>query len=189
MKKSRLLLPFMHGVNPLVIEYAVSLAKSKNAILVPLALIKIPKNGKKQAARLEHIEQAQDFLMLVQREATLQGVPVELVEIFTGDVVGSVNTYIQSNLCEGILFFMQNGKSMLLQQLHIQKIIEQAAIDHTLIHVQKWQEGQESSFFLQRLVKSLQAHKDTPLFVESKLVYPSPQRNLNESNKILKIFS
>jgi len=61
MKTSRWLLPFTFGVDMRAIDYAVSLAGSAGATLVPVSLISAPAKG----ARLEHIQQSKDFLEAV----------------------------------------------------------------------------------------------------------------------------
>src|SRR5260370_774174 len=72
MKTPRWLLPFTHGVDTAAIEYAVRLAESAGATLVPVSLISAPPKG----ARLEHIQQSKDFLEAVQHKAERFQVPV-----------------------------------------------------------------------------------------------------------------
>jgi len=62
---TRLLLPFIHGVEMDTIEAAVLLAASHQATLVPLSLILVPQTRVK-GARLEHLQLQP---MFVEREA------------------------------------------------------------------------------------------------------------------------
>ena len=106
MSISRLLLPFMHGVKPHAIEYAVLLAKSRNATLVPLSLIQVQKECESNGARLEHIQQSKDFLEAVAHQAAKNDVPSEKIELFTSDVIGSISFYADSSDCIGVLLFV-----------------------------------------------------------------------------------
>ena len=99
---TRLLLPFTHGVNMYAIEQAILLAKSLEATLIPLSVIHVPQEGRSRGARLEHIQQSKDFLEAVKYKAARYGVPVERFEVFTADIVQSIN--IVAN--EGYLFFL-----------------------------------------------------------------------------------
>src|SRR5258708_39195830 len=97
MKTPRWLLPFTHGVDMRAIEYAVRLAESAGATLVPVSLISAPPKG----ARLEHIQQSKDFLEAVQHKAERFQVPVERYEVFTADVIQSLTTLVHERRCEG----------------------------------------------------------------------------------------
>src|SRR5258708_25968201 len=107
MKTPRWLLPFTHGVDMRAIEYAVRLAESAGATLVPVSLISAPPKG----ARLEHIQQSKDFLEAVQHKAERFQVPVERYEVFTGDVIQSLTTLVHERRCEGIVLVTGGGHS------------------------------------------------------------------------------
>ena len=90
MRTIRLLLPFTHGVDMCALDHAMRLAKGCNAILVPLALIYVPEDGRTKGARLEHIQQTKDFLEAVKHKAARYDVPIERLEVFTSDVAQSI---------------------------------------------------------------------------------------------------
>ena len=73
------------------IEQAILLAKSLEATLIPLSVIHVPQEGRSRGARLEHIQQSKDFLEAVKYKAARYGVPVERYEVFTADIVQSIN--------------------------------------------------------------------------------------------------
>src|SRR5258708_18834775 len=111
MKTPRWLLPFTHGVDMRAIEYAVRLAESAGATLVPVSLISAPPKG----ARLEHIQQSKDFLEAVQHKAERFQVPVERYEVFTGDVIQSLTTLVHERRCEGIVLVTGGEHTPLLR--------------------------------------------------------------------------
>jgi hypothetical protein len=65
MKSTRLLLPFTQDIDLGALEYAVQLARSCQATLLPLALIPLSEEQWAEGPRLEAIEQANDFLEAV----------------------------------------------------------------------------------------------------------------------------
>src|SRR6266566_2500667 len=87
----RWLLPFTHGVDMRAIDYLVSLAGNNGATLIPVSLVSVPNEGRSRGARLEHIQQSKDFLEAVKYKAARYGVPVERFEVFTADIVQSIN--------------------------------------------------------------------------------------------------
>jgi hypothetical protein len=136
MGNARLLLPFTHGIQANALEYAVQLAKSRNAALVPLSLIQVSKECGAKSVRLEQIQQSKDFLEAVKHKAAKHGVEVEQVELFTGDVVESVNALAQDANCEGILLFVREGDDILLNVHHIKLIVAKVVSKHHIIHLQ-----------------------------------------------------
>ena len=121
---TRLLLPFTHGVDMFAIEQAILLAKSLEATLVPLSVIYVPQEGRSRGARLEHIQQSKDFLEAVKYKAARYGVPVERFEVFTADIVQSINIVAKEQRCEGILLFVRGKKGVLLQADEIKRLME-----------------------------------------------------------------
>ena len=108
MKATRFILPFVHGVDKFAIEQAILLAKSHQATLVPLVLIHVPEERRKKGARLEYVQQSKDFLETVKQKADWYSVQIERLEVFTSDVVQSINLVASEMECEGIL----HGRSM-----------------------------------------------------------------------------
>ncbi len=135
MKTTRLLLPFTHGIDMDVLDYAVLLAKSRDATLVPLALIHVPEGRRSRGARLEHVQQSKDFLEAIKHKASRYAVPLERFEIFTSDVVVSINVHAQKMECESILLFVQDGEGILLQTNQMKHLMEQALCKLAIIRL------------------------------------------------------
>lgn len=135
MKRTCLLLPFTDGVDMDVLEHAVLLAKGYDAILVPLALIHVPEGQKPRGARLEHIQQAKDFLEAVRQKAVKYAVPIELREVFTGNVVQSIGIVAQQAGCDGLLLFVRGRNSMLLSDSEIECIIKMDVCTFYIVHL------------------------------------------------------
>jgi hypothetical protein len=124
MKRINLLLPFTHGVDMRAIEQALLLAKGRQATLVSLALIHVPEERRAKGARLEHVQQSKDFLEAVKHKAARYAVPIERFEVFTSDVVQSINTIASDLECEGILLFVGRNDGILLQASEIKHLME-----------------------------------------------------------------
>src|SRR6185312_8373557 len=107
---TRLLLPFTHGVDIFAIEQAILLAKSLDATLIPLSLIRAPQERRVRGARLEHIQQSKDFLEAVKYKAARYGVDVQRFEVFTADIAQGINIVAKEQQCEGILLFLGRNK-------------------------------------------------------------------------------
>ena len=135
MKTTRLLLPFTHQIDMDVLDYAVLLAKGRNATLVPLSLIHIPKGHHSGGARLEHVQQSKDFLEATKHKAAYYGVPIERYEIFTSDVVESINIHAQNIECADILLFVRDGEGILLQTDEIKHLMEQPICKLSIIRL------------------------------------------------------
>ncbi len=136
MKTSRFLLPFVHGVDMCAIEQALLMAKGHEATLVPLALIRVPEGRRARGARLEHVQQSKDFLEAVKYKAARYAVPVERLEVFTSDIVQSINLVASEMACEGMLLFKGRKDGILLQSNEIKRLIEMPACKLYIIHLQ-----------------------------------------------------
>src|ERR1017187_8825380 len=119
MKTPNWLLPFTHGVDMRAIEYAVRLAESAGATLIPVSLISAPPGG----ARLEHIQQSKDFLEAVQYKAARCEVPVECYEVFTGDVQQSLTTLVRDMHCDGIVLVTGSEHTCLLRDEEVKHLL------------------------------------------------------------------
>ena len=117
-----MLLPFTHGIDNAAIEQAVSLAHDHSAILVPLAIICV--SGRQNSARLEHVQQAKDFLVLVQQKASKAGVPVEAMERYTCEEVEVIQEVALKLECIGTLVFARQQKGVLLSANTIQRLMQ-----------------------------------------------------------------
>src|SRR5947209_11037050 len=124
MKTTRLLLPFTHGVDMEALEFAVLLAKDRQATLVPLALVHVPDTRRPTGARLEHIQQAKDFLEAAQHKAAKHAVSIERFEVFTSDAVQSAHVLVQQLACDGILLFARGSDNALLSTNEARRLME-----------------------------------------------------------------
>lgn len=130
MTRTRLLLPFTGNINTRALGYAVQLAKQRQAPLVCLALLQV-KPGK--AARLEHIQQAQDFLEFVHYKAEQQGVPSGQVCLCTGDSVRSIEAVATEMHCETVILFTSPNHEVLLDLAQIRELLARAACHTHLV--------------------------------------------------------
>ena len=124
MKTTRFLLPFVYGVDKFAIEQAILLAKSYQATLVPLVLIHVPEERRKKGVRLEYLQQSKDFLETVKQKAEWYSVQIEKLEVFTSDVVQSINLVASEMECEGILLFVNHKGGILLELHEIKHLME-----------------------------------------------------------------
>jgi len=124
MKTTRFLLPFVHGVDKFAIEQAILLAKSHQATLIPLVLMHVPEERRKKGVRLEYLQQSKDFLETVRQKADWYSVQIERLEVFTSDVVQSINLVASEMECEGILLFVCKKGGILLQLHEIKRLME-----------------------------------------------------------------
>ncbi len=131
MEAPRWLLPFTCGVDMLAIEYAVSLAGSASATLVPVSLVSAPSKG----ARLEHIQQSKDYLEAVQHKAARHGVPVERYEVFTQNVLQSIRTLVTEIRCDGIILVTGGEHSHLLQDIEVKHLLVEPPASLVLIRL------------------------------------------------------
>ena len=147
MQKIRLLLPFTNGVHADALEYAVLMAQSRNAVLVPLSIIQVSNGCGAKGARLEYIQQSQDFLAAVECYALKHGVEVEQKEVYASDAVASIRECIQTLHCDGVLLLVENGKGVLLQTIEVKHVVASVTSQVHLIHMQSQRaEGFDKSF-------------------------------------------
>ncbi len=136
MERTRFLLPFTHGVDMRAIEQAVLLAKGHGATLIPLTLIDIPEERRAKGARLEQVQQSKDFLEATKYKAARYAVLVERFEVFTSDVVQSINLVASEMECEGILLFVGRRGSILLDISEIKRLVELPICRLYIVHLQ-----------------------------------------------------
>ena len=119
MKTPRWLLPFTSGVDMRAIDYAISLAESAGATLVPVSLVSAPSKG----ARLEHIQQSKDFLEATLHIAERYQVPVERYEVFTADVQHSIKTLVVEMSCDGMILVTSGEHTCLMQDEEVKRLL------------------------------------------------------------------
>jgi hypothetical protein len=104
--------------------------------LIPLALIYIPGGRRAIGARLEHVQQSKDFLEATKYKAARYAVPVERFEVFTSDVVQSINLVASEMDCEGILLCVGNRGGILLDINEIKRLVELPVCKLYVLHMQ-----------------------------------------------------
>jgi len=123
MMEYRWLLPFTYGVDHRAIEAVVRLANVRGATLVPVALVSISSGQRSSGTRLEHIQQAKDFLILVQSIAARYHVLVECHEVFTGTVNRCIRMLIQDLRCDSVVAVMGADQALLLQKQELSDLL------------------------------------------------------------------
>jgi hypothetical protein len=141
---SRLLLPFTSGVDSQAITYAVQLAQSQDAILVPLVLIEHKAGKAPYDVRLEFVQQSKDFLEMTKTIATRFHVPVECYECYTSDVVGSIIQMSGELVCESNIIVMSLHKMWLIQPQEAQALLKQPHLSLTLLRMPERSQGRGS---------------------------------------------
>lgn len=126
----RLLLPFTGGINALALGYAVRLAQQRQAVLVPLALIRVQA---RKPARLEYIQGAQDFFEFTRYKAAQYGVPVERACVYTGDVARSIEAIAGEMDCEAVIIFLSATDTALLESAEVDALMDHAACNAYLV--------------------------------------------------------
>ena len=157
---SRLLLPFTHGVNAHALEFAVLLARSRHATLVPVSLIYMPPTAR--GARLERIQQSKDFQALVQTKAIKHGVTIESQEAYTGDVIQSIQRMMQELNCSGIILFVCDGNGVLLSTNEVKHVLTLVPGQHHVIRLQRNTPRLSLSPF-KRIARLLPGHHKEPV--------------------------
>ena len=109
MNTRRWLLPFTHGVDMQALDSVVSLVESAGTMLVALSLVSVPEARRSRGARLEDIQQSQDFLEAVKWKASRRQILVEYHEVFTGDVFESIAMLVHDLSCDSMIL-VSNGK-------------------------------------------------------------------------------
>ncbi len=159
MKTPRFLLPFVHGVDMCAIEQAILLAEAQEAILVPLVLIYVPEQRCAKGARLEHIQQSKDFLEAVKFKAARYAVPIERLEVFTSDIVQSINLVASEMACDGILLFLGRNNGILLHVNEIKRLVEMPTCKLYIMHLQTEERGSFTQMLRQRFSQWLNGRR------------------------------
>jgi len=135
MKTTRFLLPFVRGVDKFAIEQAILLAKSHQATLVPLVLMHVPEERRQKGVRLEYLQQSKDFLETVKQKADWYSVQIERLEVFSSDIVQSINLVAREMECEGIVLFVNHKGGILIQLHEIKRLMEMPASKLYVLHL------------------------------------------------------
>ena len=124
MDARRWLLPCTYGVDMHAIATVMSLADAAGATLVAVAIIGTPTRPGKRGARLEHIQQAKDFLEAVNNKAARLGLPVERYEVVTRDVVQSLTTLISELRCDAIVLVSRTEEEIFLEAQQFKQVLD-----------------------------------------------------------------
>lgn len=130
MATTRLLLPFTGGINTQALNSAVHLAEQRQAVLVPLALIRVQAC---RPVRLEYIQGAQDFLEFTRYKAAQHGVSVERACIYTSNVVRSIEAVTGEMNCDAVILFLSNTGEALLAPTEVSALMERAACNAYIV--------------------------------------------------------
>ncbi|HEY1349886.1 MAG TPA: universal stress protein [Ktedonobacteraceae bacterium] len=137
---TRLLLPFTHGIDVSAIASALALARRFDATLVLLSLIHLPQASSK-GPRWEDIQQSRDFLEFVHHKASRSGVPVERMELYTHNPVGSARALAEEMECAGIVLTVRHGAGVLLATHEVKGLLEEKHIPLYVVSLpekQRW---------------------------------------------------
>lgn len=133
---TRLLLPFTGEIDTLAITYALQLANKSHATLVALALVE-------KEARLEYLQQAQDFLEFTRYKARQQHVPIERVRRYTSNSANSIEAIAREGPCEAVIIFVNERHEALLRHEEIRALMEYATCNlHIVLLPDTWKRHQ-----------------------------------------------
>jgi len=107
----------------------------------------VPERRQAKGARLEHVQQSKDFLEATKYKAGRYAVPVERFEVFTSDVVRSIDLVASEMECEGILLFVGRRGGILLDINEIKRLVELPICKLYIMHMQT----NDRASFAQRL--------------------------------------
>lgn len=162
MNKARLLLPFLHGVDIPAIEQAVCLAKSMDAVLIPLVLLPLPAHRRSRVVRLDYLQQSNDFLEVVRLKAAAFDVPIERLEVMTEDVVRSISILAGEMDCDGIVLCMSRKDGVLLPGAIIANLLLEATCKFYVIRLQPQGHKTSGQGFRQRLAALFARKSEKP---------------------------
>jgi hypothetical protein len=156
----KMLLPFTQCVDMDAIEDAVRLAKSHNAVLVPLSLMYVSEKSWKKGPRLEQVQQSKDFLEAVRCKAAKYGVQTQRFEVTTSNVTESINLLNQELGCDAVQVFVRPRGTVLLQAREIKDLLEQSICKLYIVYPQREDVPGGIAGFMQRI--GLGARKQKP---------------------------
>jgi hypothetical protein len=158
MKEQRWLLPFTHGVDTRALETVVRAADARGATLVPVALITVPPGGRSPGARLEHIQQAKDFLVVAQHIARRHQVSVEGHEAFTADVGKGIRQIIQDLHSDGLVLVTRKQQGVLLSTGEMTDLLLTPPASLILVRLPVQKQYKLTAHPLVRFISRLRAH-------------------------------
>jgi hypothetical protein len=140
------------------LDAALAWVQKGDATLVALSLITVPPKKRSRGARLELIQQSQDFLETVKYRAARFAIPIERHEVYTEDVLESLKILPHKLGCEGMILVSRGKQALLLSNLEMQHVLstvpvplilmdlsrqtEQSWLSHVMGRFAPWREGQ-----------------------------------------------
>jgi hypothetical protein len=156
------LLPFTFGVDMQALDAALGLVQKGSATLVALSLITVPAGKRSRGVRLEHIQQSQDFLEAVKYRAARFDTPIERHEVYTENVLESLETLPHKLGCAGMILLSRGEQVLLLDSQEMQHMLSTVPVPLMLIYLpgqteQSWLSHimTRSAFWLQSQWKNI----------------------------------
>ncbi len=154
MQENRFLLPFTQGVDSKALHTVLQFSKATNASIVALALLPLSAQQRPEEVRLEHIQQARDFLELLTSQATMHNVSIEHHECFTHDVPVSIRNMVDQLHCRTILLCYEEEKVHFLRTCETEQL--RAYKQPSILYVPSQQKATKNIFH--QLKTRLMAH-------------------------------
>ncbi|MBV9019772.1 MAG: hypothetical protein JOZ71_03565 [Ktedonobacteraceae bacterium] len=132
---SRWLFPFTWGIDTQALDAALRLAEADSATLVAASLIVEPQGKRSRGPRLEHIQQSKDFLEALKYTARRVPVPIECYEVWTPNVITSLEKLPSELNCECMLLVSRGGKMLLLQTEEFEHLLLAPPVELMLVQV------------------------------------------------------
>jgi hypothetical protein len=117
------------------LDAALGLVQKGGATLTALSLITVPTGKRARVVRLEHIQQSQDFLEAVKYRAARFDIPIERHEVYTENVLESLETLPHKLGCEGMILLSRGGEALLLDNQEVQHMLSTVPVPLMLIHL------------------------------------------------------
>jgi hypothetical protein len=141
------------------LDAALGLVQKGNATLVALSLITIPPKKGARGVRLEHIQQSQDFLETVKYRAARFAIPIERHEVYTENVLESLETLPHKLGCEGMILVGRGEQALLLNSQEMQHMLSAVPVPLMLIHLSEQTEHGWFSHIKARCASWLQSQR------------------------------
>lgn len=155
MEQKRFLLPFTCDVNVKALHQVLQVARVHNATVVALALIPLAEQQQREDVRLEYIEQVQDFLAALFTQADIHSVRVEACELYTHNLLESINCYTQHLRCQRVLLSYEGEKVHFLHPHEAQQVRLSSSCPLQVLHTE--QKKLERKGFLHALATQMAA--------------------------------
>jgi hypothetical protein len=133
--QKRLLLPFTYGIDEQAIDNVLRFAKATEVTVVALALIPVPDQSHCENVRPELVQQATDFLEMINARAQIYTVPVESQECFTESVSTSTWAALQQAECQGVILIEKEQEPCFLQPKEVAQMQNALNVNFYTLHI------------------------------------------------------